>query len=85
MFQFYGLFVSLDFIGGKSVRIAEKKTPLLTIKENITIISPQLIGGVSPSGKATGFGPVIRGFESLYPIHFSTYRGIEQFGSSSGS
>ena len=25
--------------------------------------------GVSPSGKATGFGPVIQGFESLYPIH----------------
>ena len=24
--------------------------------------------GVSPSGKATGFGPVIQGFESLYPI-----------------
>ena len=23
--------------------------------------------GMSPSGKATGFGPVIRGFESLHP------------------
>ena len=49
--------------------------------------------GVSPSGKATGFGPVIRGFESLYPIHFGSQdpssllygRGIEQSGSSSGS
>jgi len=39
--------------------------------------------GVSPSGKATVFGTVIRRFESFYPIHF--YRGIEQHGSSSGS
>ncbi len=56
--------------------------------------------GVSPSGKAPVFGTGIRGFESLYPIHrrfkfeyiYSGYnlisfkcRGIEQFGSSSGS
>lgn len=26
--------------------------------------------GVSPSGKASAFGADIRGFESLYPIHF---------------
>ena len=26
--------------------------------------------GVSPSGKATAFGAVIRRFESFYPIHF---------------
>ena len=26
--------------------------------------------GVSPSGKALVFGTGIRGFESLYPIHF---------------
>ena len=25
--------------------------------------------GVSPSGKAHGFGPCIRGFESLHPSH----------------
>ncbi len=50
------------------------------------------MNGMSPSGKATGFGPVIRGFESLLPIQFSLvnqlydlYRGVEQPGSSSGS
>ncbi len=46
------------------------------------------IFGVSPSGKATAFGAVIRRFESYYPIHLvvnTIYRGIEQFGSSSGS
>ena len=41
--------------------------------------------GVSPSGKASVFGTDIRGFESLHPIHFFDDRGIEQFGSSSGS
>ena len=27
--------------------------------------------GVSPSGKATGSGPVMRGFESLHPSHIA--------------
>ncbi len=38
--------------------------------------------GVSPSGKAPGFGPGIQRFESFYP---SQRRGVEQPGSSLGS
>lgn len=49
--------------------------------------------GVSPSGKAPGFGPGIPRFESLHPSHFSFiildisvfWRGVEQSGSSLGS
>ncbi len=44
--------------------------------------------GVSPSGKAPGFGPGIPRFESLHPSHFSyvlACRGVEQSGSSLGS
>ncbi len=49
--------------------------------------------GVSPSGKAPGFGPGIPRFESLHPSHFSLlvyfisvfWRGVEQSGSSLGS
>ncbi len=29
--------------------------------------------GVSPSGKATGSGPVMRGFESLHPSHIAFF------------
>ncbi|MDQ5963057.1 MAG: hypothetical protein QG629_139 [Patescibacteria group bacterium] len=32
------------------------------------LLSPNI--GTSPSGKAPGFGPGIRGFESLRPSHF---------------
>lgn len=52
-----------------------------------------LFVGVSPSGKAPGFGPGIPRFESLHPSHFSFisdfisvfWRGVEQSGSSLGS
>ncbi len=47
---------------------------LLTKRKKSFIISPQLNEytsqiGVSPSGKAAGFGPAIRGFESSHPSH----------------
>lgn len=47
-----------------------------------------LFVGVSPSGKAPGFGPGIPRFESLHPSHFFPLlacRGVEQSGSSLGS
>lgn len=43
---------------------------ILTLINNLAIISLLKFVGVSPSGKAAGFGPAIPRFESLYPSHF---------------
>ena len=32
-----------------------------------------IVAGVSPSGKARGFDPRIRKFESCYPSHYLTH------------
>ncbi len=39
-----------------------------------------LFVGVSPSGKAPGFGPGIPRFESLHPSHFSFISVLAYFG-----
>lgn len=40
---------------------------ILTLINNLAIISFLKFVGVSPSGKAAGFGPAIRRFESFCP------------------
>ena len=35
--------------------------------------------GMSPSGKAAGSGPAIRGFESLHPSHGTETRACSRF------
>ena len=49
-------------------------TKTLSVSESE--IAPHSIG-VWPSGKAHGFGPCIRGFESLHPSHRKSLRSFD--------
>lgn len=69
------IYEALQKLMGTDTNSAEKKSASDVEAHTLYWKSPAICynknrDGMSPSGKAQGFGPCIRGFESLHPNHF---------------